>query len=178
MHRSIVCTILFTTLLFTTPQIVVADCPPQWNYAFGQVGMNSSVTALCVYAGKLHAGGFFTTAGGVSANRVARWEGANWQPLGTGVTGGSVWCVTEFNGELIAGGFFTTAGGVSVSNIARWNGTSWQAMGAGLNNFVWALAVHNGTLRRRRLHRVRRDEPFSRCSLEWNCMATGRIRRV
>ena len=34
--------------------------------------------------GSLYAGGSFTTAGGVDANYIARWDGANWSPLGAG----------------------------------------------------------------------------------------------
>jgi hypothetical protein len=32
----------------------------------------------------LYAGGIFTTAGGAAANRIARWDGASWSPLGSG----------------------------------------------------------------------------------------------
>ena len=36
-------------------------------------------------AGNLYAGGFFTTAGEVSANYIAKWDGAAWSPLGIGM---------------------------------------------------------------------------------------------
>ena len=32
-------------------------------------------------SGTLYAGGAFTTAGGVNANSVARWDGTNWNSL-------------------------------------------------------------------------------------------------
>ena len=47
--------------------------------------MNDSVYALTVYDGKLIAGGYFTTAGDVSANRIASWDGSSWSPLGSGM---------------------------------------------------------------------------------------------
>ena len=69
--------------------------------------------ALTVYNGELIAGGRFTTAGGVTCNYIARWNGATWQPLGAGMNG-DVYALTVYNGELIAGGYFTTAGGNAV----------------------------------------------------------------
>jgi peptidoglycan hydrolase-like amidase len=43
--------------------------------------MNSEVYALGVYNGLLIAGGYFTTAGGVTAKRIASWNSSNWQAL-------------------------------------------------------------------------------------------------
>jgi hypothetical protein len=104
------------------------------------------VRALTVYNGELIAGGGFTTAGGVSAIKIARWNGTNWQPLGTGMND-YVRALTVYNGELIAGGNFTTAGGVSANYIAHWNGTSWQPLGTGMNySVVSVLTVYDGEL--------------------------------
>lgn len=46
-------------------------CNKAWT-ALGS-GVNGNVLALAVMGGKLYDGGNFTTAGGVSANRVAKW---------------------------------------------------------------------------------------------------------
>jgi len=97
----------------------------------------------------LIAGGYFTTAGGVTANGVASWNGTHWQPLGNGIYG-TVWALTVYNGELIAGGVFPSASGVSVNHIARWNGSVWRPLGSGMSteNYrpVRAMAVYNGEL--------------------------------
>jgi len=102
-------------------------------------GMNNWVMSLATLStGELVAGGYFTTAGGVSARGIARWNGVNWSALGNGVVGASsaaVMALTTLpNGHLVAGGFFGQAGTVSARNVARWNGTSWSAMGNGLGN--------------------------------------------
>jgi hypothetical protein len=34
---------------------------------------------------ELVAGGFFTTAGGVAAEYIAKWDGSSWSPLGGGM---------------------------------------------------------------------------------------------
>ena len=102
--------------------------------------MNSAVWAPTVYNGDLIAGGDFSTAGGVSAKRTAKWNGTSWSPLGSGMET-YVNALTVYNGELIAGGLFTTAGGVSANRIAKWNGTSWSPLGSGMNSAVYSLTV-------------------------------------
>jgi hypothetical protein len=108
-------------------------------------GMNGQVYALTVYNGELIAGGHFTTAGGISANNIAKWNGSTWTPLGDGVNS-DINALTVYQGELIAGGWLTTAGGVSVNRIAKWNGTSWTSLGDGVDWQVRTLAVYNGEL--------------------------------
>jgi hypothetical protein len=88
--------------------------------------MNGQVRALTVYEGELIAGGDFTLASGAPCNRVARWDGSAWQPLGSG-TDGRVEALCVYNGELIAGGQFMTASGETCHGIARWDGGVWPA---------------------------------------------------
>jgi trimeric autotransporter adhesin len=97
--------------------------------------------------GELVAAGKFTTAGGIATGSIARWNGTNWAPLGTGIGNGSVQALAVLpNGDLIAGDDFTLAGGVAVNNVARWNGSVWAPLGAGIspslgNGGVVALTV-------------------------------------
>ncbi len=90
-------------------------------------GMNLPVYALCVGPdGTLYAGGAFTTAGGVSANYIAKWNGTSWSPLGTGMNAAVAALAFGSDGLLYIGGAFTTAGGVAVADrIVCWNGTSY-----------------------------------------------------
>jgi hypothetical protein len=85
------------------------------------MNMNSWVYALTTLPnGDLIAGGDFTTAGGVPANRIARWNGSAWSALGSGMNSDVYALTTLPSGDLIAGGGFTTAGGVVAPYIARW----------------------------------------------------------
>jgi hypothetical protein len=84
----------------------------------------------------LYAGGRFFSAGGVPAVSIARWDGASWSPLGSGIGNGggdAVETLAVFDDgtgpALYAGGEFLIAGGVPVHNVARWNGTHWSAVG-------------------------------------------------
>ena len=56
--------------------------------------MNNTVRALTVFddgsGPALYAGGAFTTAGGVAANHIAKWNGSSWSALGSGMNGAHV----------------------------------------------------------------------------------------
>jgi len=110
-----------------------------------------TVNAIAIGAGGLYAGGGFNTAGGVPANNIARWDGANWSALGAGsnngVSGASdrVDTIAVLGNDVYVGGSFGTAGGQQISALAKWNGTSWSALGSGVAAAsVNTLAV-NGT---------------------------------
>ncbi|MEQ4300168.1 hypothetical protein ABNF97_02035 [Plantactinospora sp. B6F1] len=108
------------------------------------------VNALAVFEGDLFVGGQFRTAGGVTVNHIARWDGAEWWPLtgpgGTGVDVPSVWDLAVHDGALIVGGGFSQAGGAAANRIARWRDGAWSTLGTGFNGDVLALAVHDGAL--------------------------------
>jgi hypothetical protein len=103
-------------------------------------GMNDWVYASVVYNGDLIVGGLFTSAGGVSTNHIARWDGISWTPLGSGVNG-KVNALTVYKGNLVAAGEFTNAGGLDVNFIAQWNGTEWDDQLGGVGSTVTSLAV-------------------------------------
>ncbi|HEY3243797.1 MAG TPA: hypothetical protein VGM03_10640, partial [Phycisphaerae bacterium] len=83
----------------------------------------SAVYALIGYNGELIAGGYFNTAGGTTAVRIARWNGSSWWSLGSGMNTNFGWvsALAVYNGELIAGGNFTMAGDNVSLYWARWN---------------------------------------------------------
>ncbi len=114
----------------------------------GNVSWNTAVNTLVVYNGELYAGGNFTTAGGVSANYIAKWNGTTWSAVGNGMSD-QVKSLAIYNGELYAGGDFQYASGNLVDHITKWNGTSWVGVGGGMNHccpYVSALAVYDGEL--------------------------------
>ncbi|MCH8164793.1 MAG: hypothetical protein IH889_04220, partial [Planctomycetes bacterium] len=66
-------------------------------------GMDGNVWALTGFddgSGEgpaLYAGGFFTEAGGVRANNIAKWDGSGWSPLASGVAGGGMRALAVFD---------------------------------------------------------------------------------
>ena len=71
----------------------------------------------------LHAGGNFTIAGGLSASRIARWNGSSWSALGSG-TNDRIGALAVFDDgtgpALYAGGHFGSAIDSGDSYLARW----------------------------------------------------------
>ena len=123
-----------------------------WSSVGGGVGSSfDSVNALAVYddgsGPALYAAGQFSSAGGVPANRIARWDGSAWSALGSGVLGVAVHALAVHDDgsgpALYATGQFHTAGGSPANNVARWNGTSWSTLGSGIPAWGIALAVHD-----------------------------------
>ncbi len=126
----------------------------------GGVGVSSQVRSLAVFddgsGPALYVGGYFTTAGGVTVNHIARWDGTSWSELagpgGVGTSTGSMSVVSALTvlddgsgPALYAGGSFNLAGGVTVNNIAKWDGDTWSAMtgpsDTGVSGPVYALTV-------------------------------------
>ncbi len=128
---------------------IAPDAPGDeyWAEGFNSLGMSDTVSAMAFGPdGSLYAGGEFTTAGSVIARYIARWDGAQWYPLGSGMGGSDPYpFVYDLafgpDGSLYAGGDFTTAGGVAANHIARWDGatSSWHPLGSGMNSGIpWA----------------------------------------
>jgi hypothetical protein len=104
--------------------------------------------------GDLYAGGDFTTAGGMTVNHIAKWDGSAWSALvsggQTGTDGTFVNTLTnDSSGNVYAGGSFTTAGNITANNIAKWDDSTstWSALVSGgqtgTDGDVYALTIDN-----------------------------------
>ncbi|MBM4112137.1 MAG: hypothetical protein FJ253_02005, partial [Phycisphaerae bacterium] len=156
---------LFMSGFFHDLGVIPANFVARWNGAGWSAlgtGTNDWIWALEVFddgsgsGPSLIAGGYFIFAGGMSAARIAKWNGAEWSTLGSGIAGVAaprIFSLKVFDDEggagpaLYAGGIFATAGGVPAANIAKWNGSEWSALGDGVSGGaapgVQALVVSN-----------------------------------
>jgi hypothetical protein len=128
------------------------------NNSSSPEGVNANVYAMTVADNAIYIGGSFTEAGGLSARRVASWNGSSWSALGDGVNG-TVYALARMDvpiqGDIVAvGGSFTNAGGVQAKRYAwyytspppppyaEWRGDS--LLGEGFNGSVLALSQSYG----------------------------------
>ena len=106
------------------------------------------VTSMTVFddghGPRLYVGGVFDVLAGVSAHRIARWDGTAWSALGAGLSGAPLALATFDDGggtALYAAGGFAQAGGAAANRIARWDGTTWSPVGSGLDEIVRCLCA-------------------------------------
>ncbi len=121
----------------------------RWS-TVGAAPPSGSVNALTVFDDGLGGGpalvaaGDFTSISGVSAKRIARWDGRNWSPLGAGLDGWVLALAVFDDGSgpaLYAAGSFANAGGEPAEGIARWDGRAWSSVGGGADDVVRTMTV-------------------------------------
>ncbi len=94
--------------------------------ANGVLGSSGIVYALAVRKDGVYVGGRFTTAGGLSAWGLARFDGTNWSTLGSGLrpwtrtAAGYVRALAWAGESLWVGGLFPAAGNRAAASLARW----------------------------------------------------------
>ncbi len=88
--------------------------------AGGQNGVNGTVRALIQTPDGVVVGGDFTTAGGVTVNGVALWDGSGWTPMG-GAAPADYRYLAAMGSDLVA---CRIEGGVPA--LVRWTGSAWE----------------------------------------------------
>ena len=134
---------LATGMLLSVTSPAVADCTATWENALGMPGPGSCVYGMEVFddgsGPAIYAAGIFS-----ALDRVAKWDGENWQPLGDGVGPDANALLVFDDGTgpaLYITGSFTTAGGRPANRIARWDGLNWSTLGDGLDGQGLGLSV-------------------------------------
>jgi hypothetical protein len=118
--------------------------------------VDGPVFGLTVDGTDIFVSGRFTTVGGVSADKIAAYDGATWTAYDLGFFAAQVNKVVRgADGTLYAGGAF--AGTVdqpsegSPGGLAEWTGSAWRLAGGGVGNTIFPgvvtdLAVQDGAL--------------------------------
>jgi hypothetical protein len=108
----------------------------------GVNGINGTVTALAVIGTDLYAGGWFTTAGGIPAENIAKWDGTNWSALGNGLpAAGAINALAAMGNNLYATSYILEpALGGPGNLIVRWDGANWSAFSV-MNDYVSSFLV-------------------------------------
>lgn len=96
----------------------------------------------------LYAAGRFSSAGGAPASAIARWDGAQWSALGSGLSPAptSLRMAVHDDGNgpgLFVVGDFRVAGGLAARGVAVWRGGAWHALGRGIDGLPGAVASYD-----------------------------------
>ena len=113
-----------------------------WTWSALGTGLSITTGTLSVQAIEcigtdVYVGGFFTTAGGVTVNNIARWNGSAWSALGSGTNKG-VTSLKASGTDLYVGGAFTSVNGLATNHLAKWNGSAWSAV-SGIEQMTYQL---------------------------------------
>ncbi len=145
---------LYSVGWFDSIGMVPASRVAKWNgtswAAIDTTHWENNIACSIIYKGDLYIGGNFWNAD-ASIDRIARWDGVKWHPVGNGIKGGIAF-VTSFEiykNELYVGGWFNTSNGNPGNAVAKWDGTQWSDVGGGMtgnNASVNDLQVFNGEL--------------------------------
>lgn len=130
--------------VFVAPEELQAVADDQfWNNTGLIAGANNTIRAISSQSGDLFVGGLFDRIAGISANRVAFWDGDRWNTMGSGVNGPVDDLDASTGGSVYVVGSFSSAGGIAADGIARWNsGTGqWSALATNVNGAVTAVLV-------------------------------------
>jgi len=117
MHRSII------ALLLSLPTVASASAGGySWSPDFAYEGFNGRVCNAILFGGDLVVTGRFGANGDVLAPDIARWDGAQWLPMGDpGFTQEGGFALGVFQSELYASGHRGGANGA----LSKWNGSQW-----------------------------------------------------
>jgi hypothetical protein len=138
----------------------IAKWDPKANsWARLNFGLSGTVRALTLdgTSNHLYVGGDFVGAcvsmicsSPTPLNYVARWDGAAWSALESGVSSSIYALALDTDHNLYAGGDFSSTGTLAANRIAKWsvilNAGSWSALGGGLDHRVNALMVSGGNI--------------------------------
>ncbi len=114
----------------------------RWS-ALGE-GVNVAPRAIAIDGAHVYVGGTFTTAGGQSIQKIAKWDGATWSAPGNGSllpNHATVFGLAAGDSGLFIGGDFTSVNGQAIPYLARFHSNTWSMLGTGVNNRVNAVAL-------------------------------------
>lgn len=83
---------------------------------------NDRVYSIAVSGTDVYAGGNFTTAGGNSINRIARWNGSSWSAVAGGVGFGDVNSIMFSGADIYIGGDHSTSGCINSGGFSVYRG--------------------------------------------------------
>jgi hypothetical protein len=85
-------------------------------------GMDQQVIDMKVYNDELYVVGGFDHAGGITAHRIAKWDGTSWHNVGNSIFDNNIEALEFLNNELYIAGGFRYVDGVNLHYVAKYTG--------------------------------------------------------
>lgn len=110
-----------------------------WKTGFALPGPNLFVNAVAADERFVYVGGFFSAAGDVRVDNLAKWDRmtGRWSPLGGGVTLGVEGTINEVvagDGRVVVRGNFALPDSEQAVQVVSWDGGAWSGLDAGLGS--------------------------------------------
>jgi hypothetical protein len=135
--------IIIVILFYFIPEILVG----QWIPLDGGIDDEGRVLYYDTISSDLYAGGSFTHAGGLTVNKIARWNGTAWDSLGSGaIYGAPVFSITKFQGKIFASSVFDNFPSSNQNWLYWWNGNRWDTLDVRINQEVATFKEYNNNL--------------------------------
>jgi len=127
----------------------------------GKFQWSNAVLTMYADSNYLYVAGAYNEIGGRHMQGIARWNGRQWDSLGTGIEGNvyasgsaypdNTWALTEFQNKLYVGGVFSSLGNINAPCIGTWNGVQWDSIPVqpftnNYNSAVYSMTVINNKL--------------------------------
>lgn len=127
---------------------LASDARGWWDVGPGQPGMNDRVQAFYVFTdpetgdSRLIAGGWFSTAGHVSASRVAQFVDDQWTSMGDAITLSDVSKFTLFDAGKGPRLFAAGGSGGFTSSLAYWDGRAWNEIKGAPHSWIGSIGIY------------------------------------
>ncbi len=102
-------------------------------------GGSPGVLALSISGTDVFVGGGFDTAGDVTVNNIAKWDGSAWSRMGPVGASGFNGALSGFaiqGKDVYVGGGFNTVNSIKANLIAKWDGSVWSPLGSGIQGYT------------------------------------------
>lgn len=103
-RKSVVMSAMVSVLIWSSFMAKSVDVNSGWQSMSDYIGATDKVYAIAKHENNIYVGGDFTAIGNTQANYIARWDGANWSPLGMGMNATVRSLACDSAGNLYAGG--------------------------------------------------------------------------
>lgn len=126
-------------------------------------GVDCNVLDMALYQNQLYIAGCFQQAGNKPIKAIARYNGVEWDSLGTCYSNNGAEAIEVFQGDLYVGGTFSSIGDTITHGLAKWT----YPLDSACKEMYAGIGVHPDTLYTSELPYTFRSGCYGNGSLQW-----------